>query len=71
MKDHDRRTRAELIRLLETLQHKAGVHDVEKVRHARERRQARAALRETGERLRAILETAVEGIITIDDQGLV
>lgn len=29
------------------------------------------ALREAEERLRAILETAVEGIITIDDQGLI
>src|SRR5215472_3683895 len=29
------------------------------------------ALRDSDERLRAILETAVEGIITIDDRGIV
>ena len=43
MKDHDRLTRAELLRLLKTLQHEAGAHDVQKIKHTRQRRQAQAA----------------------------
>ena len=35
------------------------------------RRQAASALRDSAERLRAILETAVEGIITIDERGAI
>lgn len=39
--------------------------------HQTEHRETRSALRDTAERLRAVLETAVEGIITIDERGTI
>ena len=71
MNDYGRMTRAELIKLARKLQRQAGVNQVQQVKNTVERRKAEEALRESSERLRAILETAVEGIITIDDRGTI
>jgi two-component system sensor histidine kinase ChiS len=41
------------------------------IRDITERKQAEAALRESQARIQAILETAIDGIITIDDRGII
>ncbi|HEX3856023.1 MAG TPA: PAS domain S-box protein [Verrucomicrobiae bacterium] len=64
MKDHGQLTRDELIELVKDLQQKANVSEVQQTKHT-------DALGDSEERLRAILETAVEGIITIDERGLI
>ena len=64
MKDHGQLTRAELIELVKELQKIAAVNEAQQTKHI-------DALRDSEERLRAILETAVEGIITIDERGLI
>lgn len=60
-------TRAELIKRLRALE------SVSKPRSSGRSRTPKTAgrLSDTGERLRAILETAVEGIITIDERGII
>lgn len=67
MKDCSRLTRAELINLVQDLQQKMTVSEAQKTEHS----ETQSALRDNTERLRAILETAVEGIITIDERGFI
>ena len=68
MKDFSSLKRAELIDLVRKLQKKAMVTEVQQ---AKQRRKHVTAVSDHAERLRAILETAVEGIITIDQHGIV
>jgi PAS domain S-box-containing protein len=66
MHDYAKMTRAELIAHLQTLESKPAGGDGPTTQKS-----ASPGLRDTEERLRAILQTAVEGIITIDEHGSV
>ncbi len=65
MKDYRKMSRAELLACIEQLKSKHA-H-----RSKTQKRQAAEALQDREERLRAILDTAVEGIITIDSHGII
>lgn len=67
MADHTKLTKAELIQRLEALE----AADRTSGKGRFQRKANAAPLSDTEERLRAILQTAVEGLITIDERGIV
>jgi PAS domain S-box-containing protein len=65
MKDYRKMSKAELLAWIRQLRSRHAT------RTRTQRQQSASALRDSAERLRAILETAVEGIITIDEHGII
>jgi PAS domain S-box-containing protein len=72
MKNYGNLTKAELIQRLKAVEAKIAACDQpQPIASATQLEAPETALRDSAERLRAILETAVEGIITINERGIV